>query len=58
MAELLTQDDLSALFAGLSEVQIDTTIEAEPTACTENAVASEMLGQDDIDKLLAMYGRG
>jgi hypothetical protein len=65
MSEGLSQSDLDALLGGLSfgdssgeseeELKMDASWEASPAM---EGDAGEILSQDDIDKMLAEFGKG
>ncbi len=56
MAETISQDDLNALFGGLSLSVEEGESAPDPEPVTPGEVV-ESLSQDDIDKLLEMYGK-
>jgi hypothetical protein len=58
-ADLLSQDDLDALmgdlaFSGCGEARVP---ENEEVLALPNAEGNDVLDQDEIDKLLAMFGK-
>jgi hypothetical protein len=59
MADLLSQDDLNDLFAELSlDCPGGDGLESAEPVVEKSSAEDEILDQDDIDNLLASYGRG